>query len=193
MISHIRRATQGEVSLRNTQPFVRELGGRMHVFAHNGRLPGIEQQLGRALRRFRPIGSTNSEVAFCTLMDRLSDLWSTPTPPSPAERLTIVGALAAEMREFGPANFLYCDGDLLFAHGHRRTQPDGTIAPPGLTMLTRSCSVDPDALAAAGVGLGAAQLITLFASVPLTNEAWQPLTEGNRYQLGTQVSDASCR
>ena len=40
-ISHIRRATQGAVTLANTQPFLRELGGRMHVFAHNGHLPGV--------------------------------------------------------------------------------------------------------------------------------------------------------
>ena len=178
VISHIRRATQGEVSLRNTQPFMRELGGQVHVFAHNGRLPGIEQRLGESVRRFRPIGSTDSEVAFCILMNRLSDLWSTPTTPSSAARLTIVADLAAEMREFGPANFLYSDGDLLFAHGHRRTQSDGTIAPPGLTMLTRRCSVDPDALTTAGVALDDAQLVTLFASVPLTNEPWRPLTEG---------------
>ena len=37
-ISHIRHATQGTISLANTQPFVRELGGRTHVFAHNGDL-----------------------------------------------------------------------------------------------------------------------------------------------------------
>jgi predicted glutamine amidotransferase len=178
VLSHIRRATQGEVSLRNTQPFARELGGRMHVFAHNGRMAGIEQRFGGSCRRFRPIGSTDSEVAFCILMDRMSDLWSAPAAPSPAERLVVVADLAADMREFGPANFLYTDGDLLFAHGHRRTQPDGTIAPPGLTMLTRRCAMDPDALATAGVGLGDAQLVTLFASVPLTNEAWQPLSEG---------------
>jgi predicted glutamine amidotransferase len=35
-ISHIRHATRGAVTLANTQPFARELGGRMHVFAHNG-------------------------------------------------------------------------------------------------------------------------------------------------------------
>ena len=40
VISHIRRATQGRRSLANTQPFARELGGRMHVFAHNGDLDG---------------------------------------------------------------------------------------------------------------------------------------------------------
>src|SRR3970040_386769 len=36
VVSHIRKATQGSVSLANTQPFTRELGGRVHVFAHNG-------------------------------------------------------------------------------------------------------------------------------------------------------------
>src|SRR5512135_2363464 len=36
LIAHIRRATQGEPALRNTQPFQRELGGRVHLFAHNG-------------------------------------------------------------------------------------------------------------------------------------------------------------
>jgi predicted glutamine amidotransferase len=38
VLSHIRRATQGGVNLENTQPFARELGGRLHVFAHNGQL-----------------------------------------------------------------------------------------------------------------------------------------------------------
>jgi len=40
VLSHIRKATQGALTLANTQPFARELGGRMHVFAHNGDLDG---------------------------------------------------------------------------------------------------------------------------------------------------------
>jgi predicted glutamine amidotransferase len=38
VVAHIRHAMQGGISLANTQPFVRELGGRMHVFAHNGNI-----------------------------------------------------------------------------------------------------------------------------------------------------------
>ena len=38
VIAHIRKATQGQVSLENTHPFVRELWGRYWVFAHNGNL-----------------------------------------------------------------------------------------------------------------------------------------------------------
>ena len=179
VLAHIRRATQGEVSLRNTQPFMRELGGRMHVFAHNGRLDGIERYFEQTSKQFRLVGSSDSEAAFCILMDRMAPLWNdAATPPSAAQRLAVVAGVAATMRDLGPANFLYADGDLLFAHGHRRTQPDGTVKPPGLTMLTRTCASDPDTGAASGVGLGDAQVLTLFASVPLTQEAWQPLLNG---------------
>ena len=177
VIAHIRRATQGEVSLRNTQPFARELGGRLHVFAHNGKLPGIEQFFAGAFHRFRPIGSTDSEVAFCVLMERLAQHW-TDAPPPPADRVAIVTRFAGELRALGPANFLYTDGDLLIAHGHRRTRADGRVAPPGLTMLTRACPLDRDTLGEAGVALQGGQQVTLFASVPLTDEPWRPLAEG---------------
>ena len=177
VMSHLRHATQGEVSLRNTQPFARELGGRMHLFAHNGRLPDIEQRLGGHWRRFRPIGATDSEVAFCVLLERLAALWVDGSP-TPMDRLGVVARFAAELRELGPANFLYADGDLMFAHGHRRLRPDGSTAAPGLHVLHRECSIDPDDLAAAGVLVAAPRTIALVASVPLTQEAWMPLAEG---------------
>lgn len=177
VIAHIRRATQGEISLRNTQPFSRELGGRMHVFAHNGKLPGIELGFASAFHRFQPVGSTDSEVAFCVLLERLAPLWEREVP-SPATRVDIGATLARELREPGPANFLYSDGELLIAHGHRRTQGDNEIAPPGLVTLSRCCMADPDALSSAGVQLHESQYVTLFASVPLTDESWRPLGEG---------------
>ena len=42
VIAHIRKATQGAVSLQNCHPFVRELWGRNWVFAHNGDLEGVQ-------------------------------------------------------------------------------------------------------------------------------------------------------
>ncbi len=180
VLSHIRHATQGAVALRNTQPFVRELGGHIHTFAHNGSLPGIEREADRAAR-FRPVGETDSEVAFCALLERIAPLWRSGAAPSFASRLAVVRRFAALLRERGPANFLYADGDVLFAHGHRRLQRDGRIAPPALYHLTRSCAVDRDALPAAGVTIGAwssPQTLTLVASVPLTAEAWTPVGEG---------------
>ena len=181
VVSHIRHATRGPISLANTQPFVRELGGCMHVFAHNGRLDGIERRHAGEGHRFNPVGDTDSEVALCVLLERLAPVWSGGGLPSIQDRYGVVTRFAADMRKLGPANFLYADGDALFAHGHRRTQQDGAVAPPGLWQLSRECSINRDALAQAGVIVAAdtePQQITLFASVPLTGEPWHPLSEG---------------
>jgi glutamine amidotransferase len=181
MLSHLRHATQGAVSFVNTQPFARELGGHMHVFAHNGRFDGIETGFASEWGRFQPIGNTDSEVAFCILLERLSVLWRGGVTPPLVHRLAIVSRFAAQMRELGPANFLYADGDVLFAHGDRRLQANGEITPPGLWRLRRECTTDPDASPRAGVVTGAGgphQEITLIASVPLNAERWMPLAEG---------------
>ncbi len=181
VVSHIRRATRGVPALRNIQPFVRELSGYTHVFAHNGELSGIEWRRDFLLGRFRPVGDTDSEWVFCSLLDRLDDIWSAAggyLPPLP-ERLKVVAAFAEELREFGPVNFLYADGDALFAHAHRRIQADGHEEPPGLHLLERSGEEPPADLATSGVTLTAVrQEAVLLASVPLTDEPWQPLPEG---------------
>jgi glutamine amidotransferase len=180
-ISHIRHATRGAVSFPNTQPFVRELGGRTHVFAHNGDLPGIENCEALALGAYRPVGQTDSEHAFCALMERLRPLWNGADPPSLDARLSLLASFAADLRALGPSNFLYADGDTLFAHGHKRLQPDiGRAGPPGLWMLQRHCPPEEPATAReAGVAIAEEERHALFiASVPLTDEAWQPLAEG---------------
>jgi glutamine amidotransferase len=197
VLSHIRHATEGAIALRNTQPFTREVGGQIHAFAHNGSLPSIEREtLGRA-HRFRPIGETDSEVAFCLLLEQMAPLWDAGPLPSLAARLKVVRRFAARLREYGPANFLYADGDTLFAHGHRRLHENDRFGPPGLYRLTRSCAVDHDALPAAGVSIGAwsvPQTLTLVASVPLTQEAWMPLAEGEVVAVvGGAVHDPAVR
>ena len=180
-ISHIRHATRGAVQLSNTQPFVRELGGRTHVFAHNGDLPGIEHCKVLALGAYRPVGQTDSEHAFCALLARLRTLWVEANPPPLEARLSLLAAFAADLRVLGPANFLYADADALFAHGHRRVQrPSGRIEPPGLWLLQRHCApTDASPNHHGGVSItDAEQTVLLLASVPLTGEAWRPLAEG---------------
>ena len=129
VLAHIRRATQGERLLRNTQPFARELGGRMHLFAHNGTVATIESDARFVSRRFRRVGDTDSEQAFCALLDRLAPLWEAG-PPSLDARLDVIAPFARELRTLGPANFIYSDGEATFAHGHRRTDANGVIRPP---------------------------------------------------------------
>ena len=180
-ISHIRRATLGAVAFSNTQPFVRELAGRIHVFAHNGHLPGIARSSGLAFDRYRPVGDTDSEHAFCALLERMHGLWGrTAKPPSIQARLGVVAEFAADLRRLGPANFLYADAEVLFAHGHRRIHPaTGQIEPPGLFRLSQQCSVPDQSLRASGVSVAPGfQDVTLIASVPLSTAHWQPFAEG---------------
>jgi glutamine amidotransferase len=72
VIAHTRRATRGTRSYPNAQPFIRELAGRIHLFAHNGDLPGIFESKAFQPERFNPIGETDSERAFCVLLDRMA-------------------------------------------------------------------------------------------------------------------------
>jgi glutamine amidotransferase len=179
VIAHIRRATQGPRMLRNTQPFARELGGRQHVFAHNGMLPGIEDDARFSARRFRCIGDTDSEHAFCALLDRIAPLWEHGVPTMEA-RIAEISAFAATMRSLGPANFIYTDGDAVFAHGHRRKDDSGAIRPPGLHFVCRTCRADADGAALVGVAVGhdAEQQVAVVASVPLSEERWEMIGEG---------------
>ena len=180
-ISHIRHATRGAVTLANTQPFVRALGGRSHVFAHNGDLPGIWDNLALSLGSEHPVGETDSEQAFCALLARMRGLWSGAGLPPLDDRLSKVEDFAAELRALGPANFLYADGDVLFAHGHRRKHlPGSPDDAPGLWLLQRYCadtdivSKPVDVVSVEGGG----QFVAMLASVPLTEDAWRPLGNG---------------
>ena len=179
VIAHIRRATQGKRLLSNTQPFARELAGRVHLFAHNGMFPGIERDERFPARRFRAVGDTDSEHAFCALLERMAPAWADGVP-SIKLRLALVTDFAGALRELGPANFLYSDGDALFAHGHRRMTKTGEIVPPGLFLLCRTCNANGDCAPLTGVAIGVdeSQEVALLASVPLSDERWEPLAEG---------------
>jgi predicted glutamine amidotransferase len=178
VIAHIRKATQGEVSLRNTQPFQREFQGRVHVFAHNGNLHHVIQPTGD-MGRFQPIGMTDSEVAFCLFMNRLATATDGKTTREFDLLLHHFVDFSRHMAARGPANIIYSDGDYLFAHADRRTQKSGDVAPPGLVMLERHCPpgfFHPEMKGIAVSGDPASVII--LASVPLSAENWDALPQG---------------
>ena len=105
VISHIRKATLGSVASRNCQPFVRELGGAWHCFAHNGDLKGIAADRRFRAEGFRPVGETDSEQAFCALMDALRPLWSSGQVPPLDERRQVVARLRRRAARTGPGEF----------------------------------------------------------------------------------------
>jgi len=183
VLSHIRHATEGPRAHCNTQPFSRELGGRIHMFAHNGNLPGVRELPDLRLGRFRPVGDTDSEYVFCSLLHRLEPLWSSDDgiPPLDA-RIGVFREVVRAARGLGPANFIYSDGETILAHGHkRRPTLSDDPRPPGLHVLRRTCLKEQDRLIGKGLTVQSAraqQDVVLVASVPLTEENWAPLGEG---------------
>lgn len=111
VIAHIRKATQGRVALENCHPFVRELWGRYWVFAHNGDLKDFAPRLHGS---FKPVGSTDSERAFCWLMQELAK--SHADVPSVQELTFTLRELAAQISPHGTFNFLLSNGQALWAH-----------------------------------------------------------------------------
>jgi len=178
IISHVRRATKGGRSLENTQPFVHRLAGRAHVFAHNGHVADTELPAGSPF--LRPLGETDSERLFALLLADIEALWRRRTPPL-ADRLSVVERFAGRQREHGALNFLYCDGETLFAHGHRHTIPGEAISSdPGLYVLERDAG-DGDGFDASCIGIACDEgkgLQAVVATVPLDDQPWTPLAHG---------------
>ncbi len=111
VIAHVRKATVGAVRLENCHPFVRELWGRYWVFAHNGDLKNYAPTLHG---HFRPVGNTDSELAFCWLMQELSK--SHAGVPSVEELSLTLQELVPQIAKFGTFNFLLSNGQALWAH-----------------------------------------------------------------------------
>ena len=111
IVAHIRKATQGRVTLANTHPFVRELWGRYWVFAHNGDLKGFNPRLHGA---FRPVGETDSERAFCWMMQELAKAHA--SVPSIEELTATLRELASVPAAHGSFNFMLSNGQALWAH-----------------------------------------------------------------------------
>jgi predicted glutamine amidotransferase len=169
VIAHIRKATQGRVLLENTHPFVRELWGRYWVFAHNGDLKGFAPRLHGA---FRPVGATDSELAFCWLMQELAKAHA--SVPSIDELTLTLAELLPEPARHGSFNLLLSNGQALWAHGTTklwhvlRRHPFGAA-----TLADEDLSVDFGALTTPN------DRVAIVATEPLTNdEAWQPFAPG---------------
>ena len=171
VIAHIRKATQGEVRLENTHPFQRELWGRYWIFAHNGNLKDYAPQL---TGRFLPAGCTDSEKAFCHILQSFSEQFP-PGQPSDAELHEALRRLAAEIGRRGEFNFLLSNGELLFAHCSSRLAYIVRQAPFAVAHLS-----DQDVTIDFSQHTTPIDRVAVIATLPLTdNEAWQQMTPGS--------------
>ena len=169
IVAHIRKATQGAVALENTHPFMRELWGRYWVFAHNGNLEGYEPKLHAA---FRPVGGTDSERAFCWLLQELAK--NHASLPSIEHLTETLRELAPSVARYGTFNFLLSNGQALWAHCSTRLHAVER-AHPFSTAQLRDDEVTVDFAQHTTVNDRVAVVVT----EPLTsNEAWRAFAPG---------------
>ena len=184
VIAHIRKATQGFVALENCHPFQRELWGRYWIFAHNGNLQNFHPG---TLELFRPVGQTDSEQAFCHLLERLARSFPDGYPGS-LELYRLIEKVAGEIAAFGTFNFLLSNGEFLFAHCSTNLHYLVRKAPFGDAHL-----VDQDITVDFSQVAGENDKVAVIASVPLTdNEVWIPMVSGQllMFSEGEPVSFA---
>jgi glutamine amidotransferase len=183
LIAHVRRATVGRQTHKNTHPFVRELGGREYALAHNGTLEEFQSKLD--LSGFTPVGTSDSEYLLCYLLGRIETEGVTEWNEQSFEWL--LGELHT-INDTGSLNCVFSDGAHLFAYHDRdgyntlyhlrRTAPYNEVRFNGMAKRFDLGSVYPESLT--GV---------VVATRPLTDEEWDGFTPGELlvFKDGTQV------
>jgi glutamine amidotransferase len=168
VIGHIRQANVGEVSLANTHPFVRELWGRNWCFAHNGQLSGFAPPPGF----YQPVGNTDSEAAFCDLLNRIRSRFA--AAPALSELLPVLIGACADYRSLGVFNCLLSDGDWLFSFCSSKLASITRRAPFGPAQL-RDAELSVDFQAETSPD----DVVSVVATEPLTaNECWHAYLPG---------------
>ncbi|NQZ59914.1 MAG: class II glutamine amidotransferase, partial [Lentisphaeraceae bacterium] len=164
VIAHIRKASIGAVDLSNTHPFQREAWGMNWIFAHNGDLWNYNPIIKGT---HQPVGTSDSERAFCQILNALSEKYPDCPPPIKTLYKELV-ELSKPIAEYGTFNFLMSNGQLLFARCTTDLYYIVRKAPFAQAHLVdKDISVDFNALTQAD------DRVAIIATMPLTdNEEW---------------------
>ncbi|MDO6708467.1 MULTISPECIES: class II glutamine amidotransferase [unclassified Photobacterium] len=170
VISHIRQANRGGVCLENTHPFTRELWGRYWTFAHNGQLTGYE---ALETGRYQPVGDTDSEIAFCWLMNQIDSHF--PQPPQDwGQIFQLIAKQCDQLRKLGVYNMLLSDGEFVLVYCSNNLHWITRRAPFGKASL-----IDEDVTIDFQQETTPNDVVTVIATQPLTNdERWHKMETG---------------
>jgi transglutaminase-like putative cysteine protease/predicted glutamine amidotransferase len=178
-VLHIRSARWGAISDANTQPFVRSWGRRDWMICHSG---SLDARLPAEAGPFEPVGSTDTEQIFCTLLNRfVARGWKSVMEADPE---TVLGWLT-DLDNQGELTVCLTDGRDLLVYADRRGVPIhvGQLLPP----YERAAFGDDDlaidltqrgAKARKGVIVCSAPLLATDGEVPAAAIAWRPLAPG---------------
>lgn len=170
VVAHVRQANRGRVALANTHPFTRELWGRYWTYAHNGQLSGYQQL---PVQRFIPVGTTDSERAFCYLLSELDKHFNGKSP-GPKAAFRFIQRRCKKLQQLGVFNLLLTDGEYLLAYCSTKLHWITRRAPFGVARLS-DMDVDIDFSQETTPN----DVVTIVATEPLTNnEQWHKLQSG---------------
>lgn len=176
VIAHIRKATTGEKnSLANTHPFVREVWGEQWAFAHNGQMTDSFIRRTQRLHdngnaeHYSPVGMTDSELAFCYLLNRLKSTFKS----RPSDE-ALFAFLTAQCRYLSANGLFNC----LISNGHWQLAYAGSL----LFYLTRKAPFGEAHLSDGEMSVNFGDVttdkdkVTILVTIPLTkNETWQQI------------------
>ncbi len=171
VISHIRQANVGSVCLENTHPFDRELWGKKWCYAHNGQLD--PELFSWPLVHYRPVGSTDSEYAFCWLLDQIR-LRYPEQPENYKELIEFIHQCCEKLRALGVFNMLLSESTHLFTYCTTKLCWITRQSPFGEAQLSDcEMAVNFEAVTTPD------DIVTVIATDPLTNnETWTQISTG---------------
>jgi predicted glutamine amidotransferase len=176
-VAHVRKRTRGRASLENTHPFKRVLWGRHWVFAHNGTLPRVKKH---KLHSEQPVGETDSEHAFCWMLERIRAAFPRGYPQDPRRLWRLIATLGGELGAEGKFNFLLADGRHLYARCGTKLCYIIRKAPFGrATLRDAELAIDFSAVTSEK------DRVAVVSTEPLTrDEVWHQGTPGSLWVFG---------
>lgn len=173
-VCHLRGAAK-RISQTGTQPFVRSLAGRDFILVHDGdmNIKALRALYSKETPFFEPMGKTDSELAFCLLLNRLYQ--------KKARRFIDFGfaELTTLLRSFaklGTANFILSDGqDMVFFHGanHQRGLHWTKRKPPHAQAILETDNIRLDLSNPLDIN----RTVIIAATSPFSDIGWQPLAD----------------
>jgi glutamine amidotransferase len=166
IISHVRKATQGEIRIENCHPFGRSVQSQDWIFAHNGDLKDFHPVLNED---FQTIGNTDSERAFCKILQNFA--LDEVNQNSKIEAITdsLVNSIQP-IKDYGVINFLLSNGHAMWAFCSSSLHSITRCHPFGFSEL-----IDEDYVIDFSNFTTPKDVVTVITTQPLTsNEQWDP-------------------
>lgn len=171
VICHIRQANSGGVCLENTHPFTRQMWGKNWTYAHNGQLKDYKENL--SIKYHLPIGGTDSEHAFCWLLEQLH-IHFAEVEPSDEKLFRFLAHLSEKIHQLGVFNLLLSNGVSLFVFCSNNLHWITRKAPFGEASL-----IDAEMVVDFNKETSNNDIVTVIATQPLTDdETWQKMSAG---------------